>query len=179
MKYITESFRASKMYKLAEKTKKIENQIEKLKKERKDKFAGDYAKKINSETDIDKRKKLLEPVKKITKEINSLQKELTQLQQKEVEYLDALASKGKDQELYIEDVDVEIGHTDDEANMLKKTVYEMAQYSLELYKMLDYLDKKYPESDFPHWWQAKLVKAREYVGAAKHYLESEMREKNH
>jgi hypothetical protein len=31
-----------------------------------------------------------------------------------------------------------------------------------------------PDGDFPHWWQAKIVKAGEYIGAAKHYLEGEM-----
>ena len=179
MDKLNEKFSSTSMYKLAKEMKKVEEKLEKLKKERKSKFAGEYAKRINSETDETKRKKLIEPVKKITKEINLLQNKLADLQDKEVEILDMVAGETKDQELYIEGEDVEIGHTDDEAGMLKNTVYQMAEYSLELYKMLDYLEKQYQETDFPHWWQAKLVKAREYVGAAKHYLESEIREKQH
>ena len=30
------------------------------------------------------------------------------------------------------------------------------------------------DGDFPHWWQAKIVKAGEFIGSAKHYLEGEL-----
>jgi len=52
-----------------------------------------------------------------------------------------------------------IGHVDNEADMLRKELFKMGKYSVELYKMLDQL----PEGDFPHWWQA-----------AKHYLDGEL-----
>jgi hypothetical protein len=29
------------------------------------------------------------------------------------------------------------------------------------------------EVDFPHWWQAKVIKARDYMVGAKHYLDGE------
>jgi len=29
------------------------------------------------------------------------------------------------------------------------------------------------EVDFPHWWQAKIIKARDYMVGAKHYLDGE------
>ena len=63
-----------------------------------------------------------------------------------------------------------IGHVDAEADMIRKELFKMGKYSVELYRMLD----KVPNGDFPHWWQAKLVKAGEYVADAKHYLEAEL-----
>ena len=33
-----------------------------------------------------------------------------------------------------------------------------------------------PDSDFPHWWQAKSVKAHEYIQGAKNYLDAELNE---
>lgn len=63
------------------------------------------------------------------------------------------------------------GHTDDERDMIKKQLFQMGNYCVELYKMLD----KMPDNvDFPHWWQAKLVKAQDYISATKHYLENEI-----
>jgi hypothetical protein len=63
------------------------------------------------------------------------------------------------------------GHTDDEKDMMMKQLYQMGMYCVELYKMMG----KMPDNtDFPHWWQSKIVKAADYVGAAKHYLENEL-----
>ena len=63
-----------------------------------------------------------------------------------------------------------IGHTDDEPDMIRKELFKLGKYSVELYKMLGEL----PNADFPHWWQAKVVKAGQYLSDAKHYLESEL-----
>lgn len=63
------------------------------------------------------------------------------------------------------------GHTDDEKDMIMKQLYQMGTYCVELYKMMGSLPDN---TDFPHWWQAKLVKASEYIGATKHYLENEL-----
>ena len=71
-----------------------------------------------------------------------------------------------------EEVDIEVGHTDNEAHMLRADVYRIAKYAAELFAML----KKYEdmgEADFPHWWQAKIIKARDYMVGAKHYLDGE------
>ena len=65
---------------------------------------------------------------------------------------------------------IAIGHVDDEADMLRKELYKIGKYSVELYKMLGEL----PDGDFPHWWQGKVIKAGEYIGSAKHYLEGEL-----
>lgn len=63
------------------------------------------------------------------------------------------------------------GHRDDERDMIKKQLFQMGNYCVELYKMLDQM----PDNvDFPHWWQAKLVKAADYVSMTKHYLENEL-----
>jgi hypothetical protein len=69
--------------------------------------------------------------------------------------------------------DLDVGHQDDEPNMLKKDVYDIAVYAAKLYKQLDKYDQMDGEVDFPHWWQSKVVKAREYISSAQHYLEAE------
>ena len=68
--------------------------------------------------------------------------------------------------------DIEVGHIDDEPHMLKKDLYRLAKYSAELYKMIDKYDGE-TEIDFPHWWQSKIVKSKDYIVSAKHYLDGE------
>lgn len=63
-----------------------------------------------------------------------------------------------------------VGHTDNEPDMIRKELFKMGKYSVELYKMIGEL----PNADFPHWWQAKIVKAGQYLSNAKHYLEGEL-----
>ena len=63
-----------------------------------------------------------------------------------------------------------IGHVDNERDMIRRDLYEMGKYSVELFQMLSAL----PDSDFPHWWQAKLTKAKTYIGDCKHYLENSL-----
>ena len=72
--------------------------------------------------------------------------------------------------------DLDIGHQDDEPGMLKADVYRIGKYAMELYKMLDEFDKMDNEVDFPHWWQAKITKAKDMIVSAKHYLDFEMKE---
>ena len=69
--------------------------------------------------------------------------------------------------------DLDVGHQDDEPNMLKKDIYDIAHYAAKLYKQLDKYDQHDGEVDFPHWWQSKVIKARDYISAAQHYLEAE------
>lgn len=71
------------------------------------------------------------------------------------------------------DGDLDVGHQDDEPSMLKKDIYDIATYAAKLYKQLDKYDKSDGEVDFPHWWQSKIIKAREYISSAQHYLEAE------
>jgi len=69
--------------------------------------------------------------------------------------------------------DLDVGHQDDEPSMLKNDVYDIAVYAAKLYKQLHKYDQSDGEVDFPHWWQGKIIKAREFISAAQHYLESE------
>jgi hypothetical protein len=72
-----------------------------------------------------------------------------------------------------ENEDLDIGHQDDEPNMLKADLYRIAKYAIELYQMMDKYDNSDVEVDFPHWWQSKIVKAKEMMVSAKHYLDGE------
>lgn len=65
---------------------------------------------------------------------------------------------------------VAVGHIDNEADMMRKQLFIMGSQCVELYKMLGDIDN----GDFPHWWQAKIIKAAEYLGAAHDYLDSEI-----
>ena len=69
--------------------------------------------------------------------------------------------------------DLDVGHQDDEPNMLKSDLYRIAKYAMGLYKMVDRYDDLPGEVDFPHWWQSKIIKAKDYMVAAKHYLDGE------
>jgi hypothetical protein len=68
--------------------------------------------------------------------------------------------------------DLDVGHQDDEPGMLKSDLYRIAKYAAELYKMMDKYDQG-GEVDFPHWWQAKVTKAKDMMVSAKHYLDGE------
>ena len=57
--------------------------------------------------------------------------------------------------------------------MLKADLYRIAKYASELYKMLDAYDDMPNDVDFPHWWQARVIKARDLMVGAKHYLDGE------
>ncbi len=77
---------------------------------------------------------------------------------------------GEDGEIYEGDLDV--GHQDNEPHMLKKDLYRIAKYATGLYKMVDKYDGM-GEVDFPHWWQSKIITAKDYLVKAKHYLDGE------
>jgi len=73
------------------------------------------------------------------------------------------------------DEDLDLGHTDDEPHMLKADLYRIGKYAMELYKMVDQFEGK-QEVDFPHWWQAKIIEAKNMLVSAKHYLDFEIKE---
>jgi len=72
--------------------------------------------------------------------------------------------------------DLDLGHQDNEPHMLKADLYRIGKYAIELYKMVDQFDKMDGEVDFPHWWQSKIIKAKEMISSAKHYLDFELKE---
>ena len=69
--------------------------------------------------------------------------------------------------------DLDVGHQDDEPNMLKKKMYRAAKMASMLYKELDKFDSLPNEVDFPDWWQSKLTKAADYLNSAFDYLDGE------
>lgn len=71
--------------------------------------------------------------------------------------------------------DLDLGHQDNEPHMLKADLYRTAKYAEELYKMVDRFDKMGGEVDFPHWWQAKIIKSKDMLVSAKHYLDFELK----
>jgi hypothetical protein len=71
--------------------------------------------------------------------------------------------------------DLDLGHEDNEPHMLKGDLYRIGKYAMELYQMVDEFEGK-GEVDFPHWWQAKIINAREAIESAKHYLDFETKE---
>lgn len=70
--------------------------------------------------------------------------------------------------------DLDLGHQDNEPHMLKKDLYRIAKYASELYIMVNEFDNKGMEVDFPHWWQSKVIKSKEMLISAKHYLDGEL-----
>ena len=83
---------------------------------------------------------------------------------------DILKAKGVELE-----EDLDLGHQDNEPHMLKSDLYNIGKYALELYKVVNQFEGE-QEVDFPHWWQAKIIKAKELLDSAKHYLEFEVKE---
>jgi len=69
--------------------------------------------------------------------------------------------------------DLDVGHQDDEPNMLKSDLYRIVKYGMELYQMMDKYDDMPGEVDFPHWWQSKVIKAKDMISSAHHYLQGE------
>ena len=94
---------------------------------------------------------------------------------------DKMPKIGKDKEFKLMgeedlDEDLDLGHTDDEPHMLKADLYRIGKYAMELYSMLEPMDHSKEEFDFPHWWQAKIIKAKDALVSAKHYLDFELKE---
>jgi len=71
--------------------------------------------------------------------------------------------------------DKDIGHQDDEPNMLRSTTLELMEYSKKLHDALKKYDDSSEEVDFPNWWQSKLIISKEYLQKKKE--ENEQKEK--
>ena len=83
-----------------------------------------------------------------------------------------VSNLGVDDELQIEDND--LGHQDDEPGMLRADLSVIERYADELGEMMKSFEESGEEIDFPHWWQAKIIKAKDYLVGAKHYLKAEL-----
>jgi len=71
--------------------------------------------------------------------------------------------------------DLDLGHEDNEPHMLKADLYRIGKYAMELYQMVDGFEGQ-GEVDFPHWWQSKIIKSKDMLVSAKHYLDFEVNE---
>ena len=71
--------------------------------------------------------------------------------------------------------DLDLGHQDNEPHMLKGDLYKIGKYAMELYQMVGDFEYK-GEVDFPHWWQSKIITAKNMISGAKHYLDFELKE---
>ena len=123
----------------------------------------------NNEKDPTKKLKLLNILKDLTKKINARRKNLIQMQDMEDKYVSKL---GVDDELKLEDTD--IGHQDNEPGMLRADLSTIERYADELGEMMAEFEESGKEIDFPHWWQTKVIKAKDYLIGAKHYLRAEL-----
>jgi hypothetical protein len=158
--------------KLFLKIEAVKKKIEKLEAERKAKFAGSYAHKVNSEKDPVKRAKLVKPIKDISIKIAAAQKNLSQLLDMEDKYISQMAADAELDTSVFEDIT--IGHEDNEPGMLKADLSTIERYAEELGEMMKQFDEMEDKVDFPHWWQSKIVKAKDYIVSAQQYLKSEL-----
>jgi len=92
-----------------------------------------------------------------------------------VDSADYLAARDKAIKKSMQKEDLDLGHQDNEPHMLKADLYRIGKYAMELYKMVDQFEGM-GEVDFPHWWQSKVIKAKEMLVSAKHYLDFETKE---
>jgi hypothetical protein len=129
-----------------------------------------------TEKDPKKKEKILNQLRDLTKKINAKQKNLTQLLDMEDKYISQMA---KDTELdskafdgVFEDTD--LGHQDNEPGMLRADLSIIERYAEELGEMMKDFDEMNTEIDLPHWWQSKIIKAKDYIVGAKHYLRAEL-----
>ena len=129
-----------------------------------------------TEKDPKKKEKILDVLRDLTKKINAKQKNLTQMLDMEDKYISQMA---KDTELdskafdgVFEDTD--LGHQDNEPGMLRADLSVIERYAEELGEMMKDFDEMDTEIDLPHWWQTKIIKAKDYIIGAKHYLRAEL-----
>lgn len=63
---------------------------------------------------------------------------------------------------------------EDELGMVKADVSIMLKHLENLQHMLNRLEEHDHDINFPHWWQAKIVLAKEYISKADDYLSQEL-----
>ena len=155
--------------KLFMKIEAVKKEITKLEADRK-KAVVPY----NNEKDPAKREKLLNILKDLTKKINARRKNLVQLQDMEDKYVSNLSANA---ELELSE-DTDLGHQDDEPGMLRADLSVIERYAEELGELMAEFEASGEEIDFPHWWQAKIIKAKDYLVSAQHYLRAELDKEN-
>ena len=125
-----------------------------------------------NEKDESKRKKILNVLKDLTTKIKSRQKNLLQLRDMEDKYVSQMSADAELDTSVFEDTD--IGHQDNEPGMLRADLSVIERYADELGEMMKSFEEMDEEIDLPHWWQTKIIKAKDYLVGAKHYLKAEL-----
>jgi len=153
--------------KLFLKIEAVKKEIKKLEAERKQ-----AVKPWKTEKDPKKKEQILAKLKELTKKINAQQKNLVQMLDMEDKYISQMAADTELDTKMFEDVD--LGHQDNEPGMLRADLSVIERYADELGEMMKEFDEMNIEIDLPHWWQAKIIKAKDYLVGAKHYLRAEL-----
>jgi hypothetical protein len=161
--------------KLFLKIEAVKKEIAKLEAERRE-----AVKPWKTEKDPVKKEKILNVLRDLTKKINGLQKNLVQMLDMEDKYISQMA---KDAELDTKAFDgiyedEDIGHQDDEPGMLRADLSVIERYAEELGDIMKEFEESGKEIDLPHWWQSKIIKAKDYLVGAKHYLRAELEKGN-
>ena len=125
-----------------------------------------------TEKDPKKKEKILVVLRDLTKKINARQKNLAQLLDMEDKYVYQMKADAELDTSVFEDTD--LGHQDNEPGMLRADLSVIERYAEELGEMMKDFDEMDTEIDLPHWWQTKIIKAKDYIIGAKHYLRAEL-----
>ena len=153
--------------KLFLKIEAVKKEIAKLEADRKNAVVP-----YKNEKDESKRKKILNVLKDLTTKIKSKQKNLLQLRDMEDKYVSQMSADAELDTSVFEDTD--IGHQDNEPGMLRADLSVIERYADELGEMMKSFEEMDAEIDLPHWWQTKIIKAKDYLVGAKHYLKAEL-----
>tara|TARA_B110000259_G_scaffold131877_1_gene148777 strand:- start:121 stop:771 length:651 start_codon:yes stop_codon:yes gene_type:complete len=153
--------------KLFLKIEAVKKEIAKLEADRKNAVVP-----YKTEKDESKRKKILNVLKDLTTKIKSKQKNLLQLRDMEDKYVSQMSADAELDTSVFEDTD--IGHQDNEPGMLRADLSVIERYADELGEMMKSFEEMDEEIDLPHWWQTKIIKAKDYLVGAKHYLKAEL-----
>lgn len=125
-----------------------------------------------TEKDPKKKEQILNKLKDLTKKINAQQKNLVQMLDMEDKYISQMSADAELDTSVFEDVD--LGHQDDEPGMLRADLSVIERYAEELGELMQQFEEMDAEIDLPHWWQTKIIKAKDYLVGAKHYLRAEL-----
>src|SRR5210317_1164688 len=153
--------------KLFLKIEAVKKEIAKLEAERRE-----AVKPWKTEKDPKKKEKILAKLKDLTKKINARQKNLSQMLDMEDKYISQMSANVELDTKMFEDTD--LGHQDNEPGMLRADLSIIERYAEELGEMMKDFDEMDTEIDLPHWWQTKIIKAKDYIVGAKHYLRAEL-----
>ena len=175
-KYIVENYNSEFTFSelMSEGIPKLFLKIEAVKKEI-ERLEADRRKAVipyKNEKDASKREKILNVLKDLTKKIKARQKNLIQLMDMEDKYVSQMKADAELDTSVFEDMD--LGHQDNEPGMLRADLSIIERYAEELGEMMKSFEEMDEEIDLPHWWQTKIIKAKDYIIGAKHYLRAEL-----